>query len=82
MKRFRRAGTTSLPAALALMTLAAFPAAPASGMMTLELCNSEGEVREVTIPLERDGAPSKKDCASPCHACLSRQKNSGPTARK
>lgn len=48
--------------------------------MTVELCNAEGEVRSVNIPLEQEGSDGE-NCAQPCHACLSRQKQPGKNSR-
>ena len=70
--RFRRFGISSIPVIIASAMLAVIPAAPASGMMTLELCDPDGRIRTVSIPLEQEDG-QKPDCAKPCHACLSRK---------
>lgn len=80
MKKFRTAGLPVLPALFAAWSMAIMPAAPVGGMMSIELCNAEGEVRSVNIPFEKDGSDGD-NCAQPCHACLSRQKPTGKQAR-
>lgn len=80
MQKFRTAGSLSWPVLFALWSMAIMPAAPASGTMTVELCNAEGEVRSVNIPLEQEGGDGE-NCAKPCHACLSRQKQPGKKSR-
>lgn len=80
MQKFRTAGLPVLPALVALGSMAILPAVPATATMTVELCNAEGEVRSVNIPLEQEGGDGK-NCAQPCHACLSRQKLTSKQAR-
>ncbi|SIO19825.1 hypothetical protein SAMN02745824_3315 [Parasphingorhabdus marina DSM 22363] len=80
IEKFRTGGAASLPALIAIWSMALMPAAPASGMMTIELCNADGVVRSVNIPLEKEGG-GDENCATPCHACLSRQKHTGKPDR-
>ncbi|MEM8918146.1 MAG: hypothetical protein AAGE37_04730 [Pseudomonadota bacterium] len=80
IQTFRNGQSFSFPALFAVWSLAVMPAAPAGGVMTIELCNAQGEVRSVDIPFEKDGGDGE-NCAQPCHACLSRQKPTGKQAR-
>ena len=77
IRRFRHFGLSSLPVIAASAMLAVIPAAPASGMMTLELCDPDGQTRTISIPLEQDNGQDP-DCAKPCHACLSRKASGKP----
>lgn len=72
IKRFRRFGLTSIPILAASAMLAIIPAVPAGGMVMLEICAPDGQVRTVSIPLEKEDGQDP-DCAKPCHACLSRK---------
>lgn len=55
------------------LPMAATPLAANPDMMTITLCSADGTVRDMSIPVDRDNGD--KDCAQPCHACLSRKKN-------
>ena len=72
IKRFRQFGPSSLPIILASAMLAIIPTAPASGMMMLEICDPDGTIRTVSIPLKQEDGQDP-DCAKPCHACMSRK---------
>jgi len=52
--------------------LVIIPATPANGMMMLEICDPDGQIRTVSVPLEQEDGQDP-DCANPCHACLSRK---------
>ncbi len=56
------------------LPMAATPLAASPEVMTIKLCSADGTVRDISIPVNRDNGD--KDCAQPCHACLSRKKNS------
>ncbi|QJB70498.1 hypothetical protein [Parasphingorhabdus halotolerans] len=65
---------TFLPAFVALVLMVLLPAAPAHASMLVELCTADGDVRVVAIPLEKQNErDDQRDCASPCHAFLSRK---------
>lgn len=70
--RFRTLGLHSLPVIAASAMLAIIPVAPASGMMMLEICDPDGQIRTISIPLEQEDGQDP-NCANPCHACLSRK---------
>ncbi|MEO0439507.1 MAG: hypothetical protein AAF067_01400 [Pseudomonadota bacterium] len=80
IQTLRSAALPVLPVLVALWGMAILPAVPATATMTVELCNAEGEVRSVNIPLEQEGGDGE-NCAQPCHACLSRQKPTSKQAR-
>ena len=61
------------PVIIAVAALAIMPAAPAKAMISFELCNAAGETRTISIPIEQDDGEDR-NCAKPCHACLSRSK--------
>ena len=69
---FRRFGLQTLPVVVASIMMAVIPVAPASGMMMLEICDPDGQIRTISIPLENEDGQDP-DCAKPCHACLSRK---------
>ena len=61
------------PVITAAAALTIMPATPAKAMISFELCNAAGEIRTIFIPVEQDDG-GDRDCAKPCHACLSRSK--------
>ena len=69
---FKHLDLRTVPVVMASTMLAIIPAAPASSMMILEICDPYGQIRTVSIPLEKDDRQDP-DCAKPCHACLSRK---------
>ncbi|MEP2988400.1 MAG: hypothetical protein ABJN65_06490 [Parasphingorhabdus sp.] len=72
IKQFRCFGLSSIPVIFASAMLAIIPTAPASGMMILEICDPDGQIRTISIPLEQEDGQDP-NCANPCHACLSRK---------
>lgn len=58
-------------AAIAL-PLASMPLAASPSGMEIKLCSADGEVRSLTIPVDREDG--NDHCAKPCHACLNRKK--------
>ncbi|NRD90116.1 hypothetical protein C8024_12590 [Sphingopyxis sp. BSNA05] len=70
--RVRRSRLSRLLIAVIALPMAAMPLAANPDVMTIQLCSADGAVRDISIPVERDD--SRKDCAKPCHACLSRKK--------
>lgn len=69
---FRHLGLQSLPVVVSTIMLAILPIAPASGMMMLEICDPDGQIRTISIPLGKEDGQDP-NCAKPCHACLSRK---------
>ena len=59
--------------AMVALAMALIPAASEARMINIQLCSADGEVRTISIPLEQD--EGEDHCAKPCHACLSRKKN-------
>ncbi len=72
IKKFRCIGLSSLPVITASVMLAIIPTAPASGMMMIEICDPDGQIRTISIPIEQEDGRDP-NCAKPCHACLSRK---------
>ena len=65
----------ALPAVISLCVMAVMPLTPAhAGSIIVETCTSDGEVRSLAIPIEKDDrGDDQRDCASPCHAFVSRK---------
>lgn len=71
--RIRKSRLSRFAIAAIALPLAAMPLSAKSEMMTIKLCSADGAVRNISIPVEQEDG--KRDCAKPCHACLSRKKN-------
>ena len=70
--RIRASRLSQFAIAVIALPMAATPLSARSDVMTIQLCSADGEVRNVSIPVEQEDG--KNDCAKPCHACLSRKK--------
>ncbi|AMO72135.1 hypothetical protein [Sphingorhabdus sp. M41] len=70
--RIRKSPFSRFAIAGIALPLAAMPLSAKSEMMTISLCSADGEVRNISIPVDQDNG--RNDCAKPCHACLSRKK--------
>ncbi|MEH6662573.1 MAG: hypothetical protein V7679_13065 [Parasphingorhabdus sp.] len=70
--RIRTSRLSQYAIAVIALPMAGMPLSARPDVMTIQLCSADGEVRNVSIPVEQEGG--KNDCAKPCHACLSRKK--------
>lgn len=70
--RIRASRISQFAIAAIALPLATMPLSAKSNMMTIELCSADGEVREMSIPIENENG--EDHCVKPCHACLSRKK--------
>lgn len=70
--RIRNSRLSQFVIAAIALPLATTPLSAQPEMMSIELCSADGEVRNVSIPVDQEN--DEDHCVKPCHACLTRKK--------